>query len=305
VIRRQLFILLGAFTLANLQLSPSKGAELGTAPCTCGANVRPYLETRTTGIRRRVEPESAWCSGEGRALLQAAYSDTSKVPPGFRGNSATNFDQIVAVYWVVHPSPSRIVGSYRMGSTLSHAASLDEARREFRAFLADGSLEGVVYPFLAGLNSINEHEQRLFFEFDVPATIVGKSVAFRVWKTQFLAPTTGWLLADADRTGLMSVGTVPKDTSSDDVSLFLEEFWWESGANDGSKVLDLPKIVDTPNKLLVKMPVVSIHGGDMPDEVYREVWSVRVNRRTGEMAREIEPDILCRGHESRSPHIVN
>lgn len=100
----------------------------------------------------------------------------------------------------------------------------------------------------------------------------------------------------------MSIATVPKNIAADDIILFLELFWWESR---GSKALGLPKISDTPAELLVKMPVLSIHGGDMPDEVFRDVWSVRVSRRTGEVVREIEPDIFCRGRESRSPHIVN
>jgi hypothetical protein len=100
----------------------------------------------------------------------------------------------------------------------------------------------------------------------------------------------------------MSIGTVPKNIAARDMVLFLEQFWWETR---GSKALGLPKVFATPAELLVTMPVLSIHGGDMPDEVFRDVWSVRVNRWTGELVRQIEPDIFCKGRESRSPHIVN
>jgi hypothetical protein len=86
--------------------------------------------------------------------------------------------------------------------------------------------------------------------------------------------------------------------------LFLEQIWWE-GSHGGGKTLGPAEISDTLDELIVKMPVLSIHGGDMPDEVYRNIWSVHVNRRTGEIVRDIEPDVFCRGRESRSSHIVN
>jgi len=304
VFRKINTILLCTFVLANSPLM--EAAEVSTPPCTCGSNVRDYLDTRTTGVRSRPTSEPTWCAKEGQALLIAAYRDTPKVPAGFRGDAGSDFDEIMAIYWVEHPSPPRIVGSYRMSSTLSAAATLDEARQVLQAFLEDGASKDVVYPYLRGTTIVKQEEQRLFFEFQLPSERPPHTVAFRIWRSSFLTPTTGWLLADADRTGSMSIGTVPKHVAADDISLFLEQFWWESsGANVGSKALGLPRISDTSAELLVKMPVLSIHGGDMPDEVFRDEWSVRVNRRTGEIAREIEPDILCRGRESRSPQIVN
>jgi hypothetical protein len=41
------------------------------------------------------------------------------------------------------------------------------------------------------------------------------------------------------------------------------------------------------------MLVLFMRAGDMPDEVYRHIRSVRVNRRTGELVRQIEPDIFA------------
>jgi hypothetical protein len=72
-------------------------------------------------------------------LLIAAYSETPQVPPGFRADAGTDFDQISAVYWVEHPSAPRVVGSYLMRSTLSAAATLDEALQALQAFLRDGA----------------------------------------------------------------------------------------------------------------------------------------------------------------------
>lgn len=293
-------ILLGVLALTNLLLV--QAAETDTPPCTCGSNVRVYLDTRTTGVRTRSTAEPKWCAKEGRDLLIAAYSDTPKVPAGFRRDAITDFDEIVAVYWVEHPSPPRLVGSYQMNSTLSDDTTLDEARQTLQAYLEDSASKDVVFPYLQRSAIVKEREHRLFFEFQFPSDVPPYMVAFRIWKSSFLKPTTGWLLASADPTGSMSIGTVARSVAADDLVLFLEQFWWE---NRGSKALGLPKVSQTPTELLVKMPVLSIHGGDMPDEVFRDVWSVRVNRRTGELVRQIEPDIFCRGHESRSPHIVN
>lgn len=293
-------VLLGALVLANSPLV--EPAEINTPLCTCGSNVHVYLDTRITGVRTRPTSEPTWCAQEGRDLLTAAYTETPRVPAGFRKDAETDFDEIMAVYWVEHPSPPRVVGSYRMSSTLSAVTTLDEAGRTLQAFLDDGASKDVVYPHLRGTTIVRQQEHRLFFEFQLPSERPPHTVAFRIWKSAFLRPTTGWLLVDADRTGSMSIGTVPKNVAADDIVLFLEQFWWESR---GSKALGLPKISDTPAELLVEMPVLSIRGGDMPDEVFRDVWSVRVNRRTGEIVRKIEPDIFCRGRESRSPHIVN
>jgi hypothetical protein len=304
VLRNIHTIMLGAFVLVSSALI--EATENSTPPCTCGSNVRVYLDTRVTGVRTPATPEPTWCAKEGRALLNAAYDETPKIPPGFRGNAGTDFDEIMAVYWVEHPSPPRIVGSCRMSSTLSAAAALGVARQALQDFLEDGTSKGVVYPYLRGTTIVKQQEQRLFFEFQLPSERPPHTVAFRIWKSSFLMPTTGWLLPDADRTGTMSVGTVSKHVAADDISLFLEQLWWESsGTNVSSKALGVSRTSDTSAELLVKMPVLSIHGGDMPDEVLRDQWSVRVNRRTGEIAREIEPDILCRGRESRSPQIVN
>jgi hypothetical protein len=289
-----------ALVLANSP--PIVAADIDTPPCTCGSNVRVYLETRTTGVRSRPTAEPTWCAKQGRDLLIAAYSETRKVPDGFLSDAEIDFDQILAVYWVDHPSPPRIVGSYRMSSTLSTANTLDEARSTVEAFRATSTARDVVFPYLGRAEIVEQREHRLFFEFLFPSDLPSRKVAFRIWKGSFLKPTTGWLLADADRTGSMSIGTVPKNIAANDIVLLLEEFWWE---NRGSKALGLPKTIDTPAELLVTMPVLSMRGGDMPDEVFRDVWSVRVNRRTGELVREIEPDIFCRGRESRSPHIVN
>jgi hypothetical protein len=88
----------------------------------------------------------------------------------------------------------------------------------------------------------------------------------------------------------MSIGTDPKNIDAKDIVLFLEQFWWE---NRGSKALGLRKTLDTPAELSVTMLVLFMRAGDMPDEVYRHIRSVRVNRRTGELVRQIEPDIFA------------
>jgi len=90
--------------------------------------------------------------------------------------------------------------------------------------------------------------------------------------------------------GPITVGAVPKYVTAGDISLLLEQFWWES---HGFKALDLPKTRDTPRELLAEMPVISGEGA----RLFRDTWSLRVNRRTGEVVREIKPDVMCIGHE--------
>src|SRR3569833_413497 len=210
--------------LANSQLLWA--ADTNTPPCTCGSNVRVYLDTRTTGVRARPTAEPTWCDKQGRDLLTAAYSKTRKVPTGFLPDTEIDFAQILAIYWVDHPSPTRIVGSYRMSSTLSSADTLDEARSTVQAFLAASVAKDVVYPHLGRAEIVEQREHRLFFEFQFPADLPSRRVAFRIWKSSFLKPTTGWLLADADRTGSMHIGTVPKNIDAKVFVLFLVLFWW-------------------------------------------------------------------------------
>jgi hypothetical protein len=55
VMRKIHTILLGAFVFANYPVI--EAAEINTPPCTCGSNVRVYVDTRITGVRTRPTSE--------------------------------------------------------------------------------------------------------------------------------------------------------------------------------------------------------------------------------------------------------
>ena len=83
---------------AVVDSQPLEAADTDTPRCTCGSNVRVYLDTRTTGLRSRPTGEPTWCAKEGRDVLSAAYSETPKVPTGFLPDAETDFEQIPLRY---------------------------------------------------------------------------------------------------------------------------------------------------------------------------------------------------------------
>jgi hypothetical protein len=188
-----------------------------------------------------------------------------------------------------------------MNKILAHAADLAESRHEVEEFFERGRAMDLFVPHLAAFTIVREQERRLFFEFLSPSNIDGKTVTFRIWKTGFLVPTAGSLLADADRTASLKVGTMPKAVDAADVALFLEGLWWENYANTGgAKVLRLPEITDGRHELRITMPVTLLSKGDwgLDDRVARHLWEIRLNRVTGELVRTIEPDVLCVGRHN-------
>lgn len=290
------------FAVSYCRVGVGQAATDDTPRCVCGENADGDGDSLTDTSRSRLNAgEAEWCLEEGRALLHAVYDRVPKVPPGFRGNDLTDFEQTASVQWITRPSSPRIEGSYRMNKTLAHAADLAESRHEVTEFFERGRAMDLFIPHLAAFTIVREQESRLFFEFLSPSTIGGKTIAFRVWKTGFLVPTAGSLLADADRTGSLKVGTVPTTIDAADLSLFLEGLWWENYANtNGAKVLRLPNIQGGRHELRITMPVTFLSGGDwgLDDRVARHVWKVRVDRVTGELIRAIEPDVLCVGRHN-------
>ncbi len=270
--------------------TPAVGAaEESTPPCTCGTNVSLYLEVYTTGKRRHPEPEPAWCAEAGHALLAKAYGDTPRVPSGFLGGVGMGMDKVVSVNWVTHPSPPITVGSYRTSSTLSTSATLADARVALGTSFKNVT-PWEAYPHLAATNIVREREQPLYFEFYLPADIPGNTVVFRIWKSAFFRPAAGWVLEDTAAKGPITVGTVPKYVAAGDISLLLEQLWWEG---HGFKALDLPRTRVTAREVLAEMPVISSDSSHL----FRDTWSLRVDRRTGEVVREIKPDVMCMGRE--------
>jgi hypothetical protein len=120
-----------------------------------------------------------------------------------------------------------------MASTMVHAPNLAEAGVEAEEFFERSRAADVFFPHLAGYTVIDRREREFFFEFLAPSDIKGQSVAFRVWKSQFLVPTVGWLLGDADRSGSITFGRMPKAIDASAISLFLESFWWENHGGGG------------------------------------------------------------------------
>ena len=112
-------------------------AETGTPPCTCGSNISIYLEMYRNGKRRHPDPEPAWCTEAGNALLAKAYGDTPRVPSGFVAGAGMDMGKVVAVYWVTHSSPPITVGSYRTSFSLSTSTTLDDARVATQASLSN------------------------------------------------------------------------------------------------------------------------------------------------------------------------
>jgi hypothetical protein len=275
-------VLLLSFTTPAVGL-----AETDPPPCTCGSNISTYLEVYTTGKRRRPEPEPTWCAEAGNALLAKAYGDTPRVPSGFLSGTGMDMDKVVAVYWVTHPSPPVTVGSYRASFSLSTSATLDDARVALKTSFRN-IRPWETYPHLVATNVVQAREQRLYFEFDLPADLPGKTVVFRIWKNAFFRPAQGWVLGDSTAKTPITVGTVPRSVSADDIGPLLEQFWWESR---GVKALDLPRVRETPREVIAEMPVISSDGFHL----FRDTWSLHVDRRTGEAVREIKPDVMCVG----------
>lgn len=104
-------------------------ADTSTLPCTCGPDAAHYPDWITDQAKpTHKDLEPAWCRNDARVLLDAAYEATWKVPAGFQGNIGTDFDRIVSVYWVTHPSaPGRAVACIQL-----RIPRLSRARRSGR-----------------------------------------------------------------------------------------------------------------------------------------------------------------------------
>jgi hypothetical protein len=288
---KRIKILQGGLLLLSFTASTIGLANTPTPPCTCGSNISIYLEVYTTGKRRRPGPEPSWCAEAGSTLLTKAYGDTPRVPSGFLRGTGTDVDKAAGVYWITHPTSPVTVGSYRTSFSLSTAATLDDARVALQASFSNIT-PNEAYPHLAATSIVQETTQRLYFEFDLPSNIPKKTVLFRIWKSEFFSPAAGWVISDTtEKAFQITVGKVPESVGADDIGLLLEQLWWES---DGLKALDISRIRNnTPQEVNADMPVISSDGSHL----FRDMWSLRVDRRTGDAVRKIKHEVMCMGRE--------
>jgi hypothetical protein len=185
-----------------------------------------------------------------------------------------------------------------------YAPTLEKAQREVDDFLHRSRVEDVFFPHLAQYTTISSREREFFFEFLAPSDTSGYAVAFRVWKSRFV-PSDGWVLGDPVRTPI-TIGTTPKPIDAAALARLLEVLWWENnGHRGGVGMLALPKVLQGERVLQATMPVISATGNEGgSDEIRRDVWKLELNRRTGEITRTINPDIVCVGRPSPTLRII-
>jgi hypothetical protein len=126
-----------------------------------------------------------------------------------------------------------------------------------------------------------------------------------VWKSRFV-PSDGWVLEDPVRTAI-TIGTTPKRIDAAALARLLEVLWWENnGHGGGAQMLALPKVLQNEHVLQATMPVIAGTGNEGGhDEIRRDVWKLELNRRTGEITRTIDPDIICVGRPTPTLRVIN